>query len=88
VGVGLGLRSEVNSLPEAGECHPGEADGPCQKRGRSLWDRLRERKGTHRPGVEVGRGWQTQIELGTSGDIGVGGFHYRVSRRKMAQIGS
>ena len=53
-----------NDLLKQQNCHPGEADRAGQERGRGLPDRFRERKGTHRSGLEAGRGWETEIELG------------------------
>lgn len=45
--------------------------------------RFRERKRAYRPGVEVGRGGETQIELGVAGGIGVGRFCLRISVKKI-----
>jgi len=61
---------------EATERHPGEADRAGQERGRSLPDRLRKGEGAYRPGFEAGGGGETQIELGTVRNIGVGRFRF------------
>ena len=36
------------------------------ERGLSLPGRFRERKGAYRPGLDVGRGWKTEFELGAA----------------------
>jgi len=48
---------------EAVERHPEEADRDSQKGGGGLPDRLREGKGAYRPRLDVGRSWETEVEL-------------------------
>jgi len=73
----------VNLLPEAAERHPGEADRARQERGRGLSDRFREREGTHRSGVEVGRGWKAKSEFGAPGTTRAGGLYLRICGREV-----
>jgi hypothetical protein len=58
--------------PETAKRYPGEANRARQKRSRGLPGSLREREGAHRPRPEVGRGWETEIQLGTTRGIGAG----------------